>query len=92
MVCFPTNWVDEGRDDIHAYWGERLPGFAAGSLAWGRRQVLGRRARAVWVLACLLVGLPGLLAQFPVELTLRTLRGTDADRVRHQWSGAGRRM
>lgn len=37
---------------------------AAGSLAWGRRQVLGRRARAVWVLACLLVGLPGLLAQW----------------------------
>ncbi|GAB2665901.1 hypothetical protein [Arenimonas aestuarii] len=37
---------------------------AIGSWAWGRRQALGRRARVIWVLVCLLIGLPGLLAQW----------------------------
>ncbi|PQA40637.1 hypothetical protein, partial [Amnimonas aquatica] len=52
--------------------------------AWRR---LGRYPHqvSIWLRAddpyayLLLQALPGLLAQFPVELTLRTLRGTDAD-------------
>ena len=35
-----------------------------GSWAWGRRQVLGRGARVTWMLVSLLIGLPGLLAQW----------------------------
>lgn len=35
-----------------------------GSWILGRRQVLGRHARVAWLLLCLVVGLPGLLAQW----------------------------
>ncbi len=27
VICFPTNWVDEGRTDIHDYWNWRMPTF-----------------------------------------------------------------
>lgn len=27
VVVFPTNWVDEGRDDVHTYWANQLRGW-----------------------------------------------------------------
>lgn len=44
VVCLPTNWVDEGRDDIHDYWRERLPLFDGTLLAadrWGVEDGVG---------------------------------------------------
>lgn len=52
VICFPTNWIDEGRDDIHAYWAHRLAGRRGLFLAadrwgeedgvrfWGRSAIL----------------------------------------------------
>jgi predicted amidohydrolase len=52
VVCFPTNWIDEGRDDIHDYWAYRLAGRRGLFLAadrwgeedgvrfWGRSAIL----------------------------------------------------
>lgn len=38
VVCLPTNWVDEGRLDIHDYWADRMPFFDGtflGADRWG---------------------------------------------------------
>ncbi len=38
LLAFPTNWVDEGRDDIHSYWLSQLRGWNGTILAadrWG---------------------------------------------------------
>lgn len=44
LVCFPTNWVDEGRDDIHRYWANQLRGWNGWLLAadrWGEEDGIG---------------------------------------------------
>jgi len=44
LVCFPTNWVDEGRDDIHRYWANQLRGWDGWLLAadrWGEEDGIG---------------------------------------------------
>lgn len=61
IVCFPTNWIDQGLPSIHAYWADRLDGHEGYLLAadrwgsedgvtfWGRSAIL----RAGEVLASL---------------------------------------
>jgi predicted amidohydrolase len=50
IICFPTNWVDEGNDDIHKYWTNQLRGWGGWLLAadrWGQEddvQFWGRSA------------------------------------------------
>lgn len=44
LVCFPTNWVDEGREDIHKYWAGQLRGWSGWLLAadrWGEEDEVG---------------------------------------------------
>jgi predicted amidohydrolase len=44
LICFPTNWVDEGRDDIHKYWANQLRGWDGWLLAadrWGSEDDVG---------------------------------------------------
>lgn len=44
VLCFPTNWVDEGKDDIHRYWAGQLRGWDGYLLAadrWGEEDGVG---------------------------------------------------
>ena len=44
VICFPTNWVDEGNEQIHRYWSNQLRGWDGILLAadrWGAEDGVG---------------------------------------------------
>jgi hypothetical protein len=59
----------------------------AGALWWTRRTGLGRTARTVWCLACLLLGVPALLSLMILQPRMRAAPAPAADRpqVRAVW-------